>query len=228
MKKSSRSTDGRKQGLERMRPDHERLSFLTVSQALESIKGMTGLSMTLEDLISQCEDGHCTAYIGGEPLKGLTEVHEPGAQAAEVFGAGSQRVINIQRLQGLGLEATASLVLAGPVLSDVPDDFEETVRVWEANVPQAVVRLRFRPTDIYSLAESLVGQAPTSRPLDTRERESIGKLISILVEMNGLDGMGHYKAGGILLTEAARLKLSPLSINTIVAYLRLDRLPLDA
>lgn len=134
-------------------------------------------------------------------------------------------MINIQRLQGLGLEATASLVLAGPVLSDVPDDFEETVRVWEANVPQAVVRLRFRPTDIYSLAESLVGQAPKSRPLDTRERESIGKLISILVEMNGLDGMGHYKAGGILLTEAARLKLSPLSINTIVAYLRLDRLP---
>lgn len=227
MKKSSKSADGRKQGLERMRPDHERLNFLTVNQALESIKAMTGLPMTIEDLISQCEDGHCIAYIGGAPLKGLTQVHEPGEQAAVVFGAGNQRVVNIQRLQGLGSEAQASLALAGPVLSDLPDDYEETIRVWEADVPQAVARLRFRPTDIYSLADSLVGQPPTFHPLETRERESVGKLIAMLVEMNGLDNLGHYKVGRILLSEAARLGLSPLSLNTIVTYLRLDRLPRD-
>lgn len=228
MKKTSKNTDARKQCHEGMRPDHERLSFLTVNQALESIKGMTGLPMTLEDLISQCEAGHCIAYLGGEPLKGLAQVAELGEAAAAVFGAGNQRIVNIQRLQGLSLDAKASLVLAGPVFSDVPDDYEETVRVWEADVPRAVAMLRFRPTDIRSLAESLVGQTPASRPLETRERESIGKLITILVEMNGLDAMGDYKAGAVLLAEAARLGLSPLSMNTIVTYLRSDRLPRDA
>lgn len=227
MKKSSRSA-GRKQGLERMRPDHERLSFLTVNQALESIKVMTGLSMSLEDLISQCEEGNCIAYIGGDPLKGLTQVQVQEEHATVVFGAGNQRVISIGRLQGLGPDASASLALAGPVFSDAPDDYEETVRVWEADVPRAVAMLRFRPTDIYSLAELLVGQPPTIRPLEEREKDSIAKLIAMLVELNGLDKLGHYKVAGILLSEAARLGLLPLSKNTIVTYLRLDRLPRDA
>ena len=112
MKKSSKSP-GRKQDLQRMRPDHERLSFLTVNQALESIKVMTGLSMNLEDLISQCEDGYCIAYIGGDPLKGLTQVAEPNEQAVVVFGAGSQRVINTERLQGLALEPKLHLFWRG-------------------------------------------------------------------------------------------------------------------
>ena len=211
-----------------MRPDHERLNFLTVNQALESINAMTGLPMAIDDLISQCEDGHCIAYIGGEPLRGLTQAHEPGEQASVVFGAGNQRVVNVQRLQGLNPEAQASLVLAGPVLSDLPDDFEETICVWEADVPQAVSRLRFRPADIYSLANSLAEQPSTAPALETRERESVGKLIAMLVEMNGLDHLGHYKLARILLSEAARLGLSPLSLNTIVAYLRLDRMPRDA
>ncbi|MFP3925771.1 hypothetical protein [Pseudomonas sp. W5-36] len=225
MKKIARSSG--KQRLARMRPDHERLSFLTVNQTLESMKVMTGWSMSLEDLISQCEEGNCIAYLGGDPLKGLTQAHELEERAMVVFGAGNQRVVSIGRLQGLGPEASASLTLAGPVLSDVPDDYEETVRVWEASVPRAVSMLRFRPTDIYSLAELLVGEPPTIRPLDTREKDSMLKLIAMLVELNGLDSMGHYKLAGILLAEAARLGLPPLSPNTIVTYLRQECLPRD-
>ena len=212
MKQSAKSPRQQK-GVEPMRPDHERLSFLTVNQALESIKVMTGLCMNLEDLISQCEEGLCIAYIAGDPLTGVVQVAESDEAATAVFGAGSQRIVNIQRLQGLSLDAAAALALAGPVFSDVPDDYEETVRIWEAQVPRAVARLRFKPIDIQALAESLVGPAPSSRPLEKRERQSMAKLIAILVEMNGLDRLGHYKLGEVLLKEAARLGLSPISVD---------------
>lgn len=55
----------------------------------------------------------------------------------------------------------------------------------------------------------------------------MAKLVAILVEVNGLDGMGDYKLAGLLLTEAARLGLSPLSVNTIVTHLRNGRQPRD-
>ena len=226
MKRSPESSE-RKKGIERMRPDHERLSFLTVNQAIESIKIMTGLSMNLEDLISQCEDGYCIAYLVGGSFSGFVQVAGSDEAAAAVYGAGAQRIVSIGRLMGLSLDAAATLVLAGPVFSDVPDDYEEAVRVWEAEVPRAVTSLRFKPIDIQKLAQSLVGSAPASRPLETRERESMAKLVAILVEVNGLDGMGDYKLAGLLLTEAARLGLSPLSVNTIVTPLRNGRQPRD-
>lgn len=97
MKRSPESSE-RKKGIERMRPDHERLSFLTVNQAIESIKIMTGLSMNLEDLISQCEDGcrsetslrqqilsQCT---GGMIMAGKQKTPDQAAQAVILREAG--------------------------------------------------------------------------------------------------------------------------------------------
>lgn len=224
-KKSILSANDQTQSSRRMRPDYQRLSFLTVNQALDCLHHMTGISMTLEDLISQCEDGHCVAYIGDGALKGFTQTIDLDEQEEEVFGAGSQRVINIHRLQGLGAEATATLSLAGPVFTGAWDNFDEVTRVWNAEVPQAVNSLRFKPSDISALVDSFADQPSVPQSFETRERESVGKLIAMLVEMNGLDGLGHYKVAKILLSEAARLGLSPLSVNTIVTYLRPERLP---
>ncbi|WP_141695150.1 hypothetical protein [Pseudomonas graminis] len=201
-----------------MRPDHAHLSFLTVTQALENLRAMTKLPMTEEDLLSQCEQGHCTAYSRLIGAQGLTQVSgEPGDEPESVWEAGVQKILDIQPVRLAQAGVPVSLTLAGPVFRD-DDSFEEVTRVWHALVDVKSGDLAFRPSDIAALAEIINGVIPETYDLNTKEKASVSAIIAVLAHLAGLNVGKPYAAYEVLSTAAPLARVALPSKGTIKKF----------
>lgn len=202
-----------------MRPDHARLSFLTVNQTLENLRTMTKLAMTEEDLLSQCEQGHCTAYIRLSGVQGLTQVSgEPGDEPESVWAAGVQTILNVQPVRVARSGVPVSLRLAGPVFRDIDDSFDELTRVWDALVDLKNGDLAFKPADVAALAETINGVIPEDYDLKGKEKATASAIIAILVHMSNLDVTKPYAAYESMKTAAALARVAMPSSGTIKKF----------
>lgn len=205
-----------------MRPDHAHLSFLTINQALENLRVMTKQPMTEEDLLTQCEQGHCAAYIRFNGLRGLTQVSgEPGDEPELVDVAGPQKVLNVHRIRSALPGTQVSLTLAGPVFLAADDGFDEVVRVWEALVDPKSGDLGFKPSDIHALSDIISGASPKNYDLDSRERASVNAIIAVLAHMSGLDITKPYAAATTILAAAPVARVVMPTAGTIRKFLNL-------
>ncbi|MNO86918.1 hypothetical protein D3C76_783330 [compost metagenome] len=202
-----------------MRPDHAHLSFLTVNQALENLRAMTKQPMTEEDLLTQCEQGHCKAYVRLKLVRGLTQVSgEPGDEPESVSLAGVQQVLNVQRIRLARPGVPVSLRLAGPVFRDKDDSFDEVIRVWEALVDLQTADLAFKPADVAALADTINGVIPETYDLDTKEKASASAIIAVLAHMSGLDVTKPYAAYETMKTAAPLARVAMPSSGTIKKF----------
>ncbi|MND88426.1 hypothetical protein D3C76_521700 [compost metagenome] len=203
-----------------MRLDHQLLKWLSIDQALDNLCRMTREPISVEDLISLCDEGNCGAYYKAEGVKGQTEVVSLEETPQEVYGAGFQRILNVGVLKG-ALEAGSVLLrMAGPVFSNRDDDYEESPRSWEAVVADSRRKVCFKTTDIQALADTITGSS-RSEVLDVREKRSLLALIAVLAQMDSIDITEPYKAAGVIATGASRLGLWVPGEDTIVKHLKL-------
>lgn len=203
-----------------MRPDHARLSFLTVNQALESLRTMTKHPMTEEDLLTQCEDGYCKAYLRlADGAAGLTQVSgEPGDEPESVSAAGIQRVLYVQNIRLALSGVPVSLRLTGPVFRDADDSFDEVIRVWDAVVDLKKADLAFKPGDVAALADAINGVIPETFDLDAKEEASASAIIAVLAHMAGLNVTKPYAAYGSMKTAAPLARVALPSQGTIKKF----------
>lgn len=202
-----------------MRPDHAHLSFLTVNQALENLRTMTKLAMTEEDLLSQCEQGYCTAYIRLSGVQGLTQVSgEPGDEPESVWVAGVQKILYVQPVRLARSGVPVSLRLVGPVFRDIDDSFDELTRVWDALVDLKDGDLAFKPADVAALADTINGVIPETYDLDTKEQASASAIIAVLAHMSGLNVTKPYAAYDAMKTAAPLARVALPSPGTIKKF----------
>lgn len=179
---------------------------------------MTKESILEGDLISQCEEGNCGAFYKADGIRGSTEVASLEEKSQEVYGAGYQKILNVGVLRGSLETAPVLLRMAGPVLSNESDDFEESTRVWEAVAADSRRKIRFKTADVQALANAIVGGSGED-VLDARGKRSVGMLIAVLARMEPLDISRPYKAAGVIGKAAATLKLPVPGPETIAKYL---------
>lgn len=204
-----------------MRPDHAHLSFLTATQTVENLRTMTKQPMTLEDVLTQCEEGNCTAYIRFAGLRGQTSVSgEPGDVPEVVDEAGVQKVLNIESIRTARPGAPISLTMAGPVFRD-DDTFEVVTRVWEATVNPPSGDLCFRPSDVLALSDLINGVNPKKSELGAKQKKTAGVLIAVLARMPPIDISAPYAAAETILAAGAAMGLEMPAPNTIVTFLKL-------
>lgn len=202
-----------------MRPDHAHLSFLTVNQALENLRAMTKQPMTEEDLLTQCEQGLCSAYVRLNGVRGLTQVSgEPGDESESVCVAGVQQVLNVQRIRLARNGVPVSLRLAGPVFREADESFDEVTRVWDAMVDLEAGELAFKPADVAALADTINAVIPEVYGLDTKEKASASAIIAVLVHMSGLDVTKPYAAYESMKTAAPLARVAMPSQGTIKKF----------
>lgn len=201
-----------------MRSDHLLLQWLSIDQALENLSSITKESILEDDLISLCEEGKCDAFYRAEGVRGGTQVASLEEKPQEVYGAGYQKILNVEVLRGSVQTQSVLLRMVGPVLSNEPDDFEEVIRLWEAVVADSRRKIRFKTTDVQALANAIVGGSGEDA-LEARGKRSVGMLIAVLARMEPLDISRPYKAAGVIGKAAATLKLPVPSPETIVKYL---------
>lgn len=201
-----------------MRPDHAHLSFLTVNQALENLRTMTKQPMTEEDLLTQCEEGHCTAYLRLTGGQGLTQVSgEPSDEPECVFAAGVQQILYVQNIRLAQSGTPVSLRLVGPVFT-ADDSYEEVTRVWDAVVDLKNGDLAFKPADVAALAETINGVIPEAYDLDAKEEASASAIIAVLAHMSRLDVTKPYAAYGSMKTAAPFARVAIPSHGTIKKF----------
>jgi hypothetical protein len=181
---------------------------------------MTREPISVEDLISLCEEGNCGVYYKAEGVKGKTEVVSLEETPQEVYGAGYQRILNVGVLRG-ALEAGSVLLrMAGPVFSNRDDDYEEFPRSWEAAVADSRLKVCFKTADVRALAVAIEGGS-NKEVLDGRERKSVAALIAVLAQLGPINISAPHKAAVVIAEGAARLGLWVPGEDTIVKFLKL-------
>ncbi|WP_283189851.1 hypothetical protein [Pseudomonas sp. PMCC200344] len=175
--------------------------------------------MTEEDLLTQCEEGHCKAYVRLTGGRGLTQVSgEPGDEPESVFVAGIQRVLNPQNIRLARSGAPVSLRLFGPVFREADDSFDEVTRVWDAVVDLKNGDLAFKPADVAALADTINGVIPEAYDLDAKEEASASAIIAVLAYMSGLDVTKPYAAYETMKTAAPLARVAIPSPGTIKKF----------
>ncbi|MCY1306932.1 hypothetical protein D9M70_568200 [compost metagenome] len=106
--------------------------------------------------------------------------------------------------------------LVGAVRTSLHLECPETEDVfWEASVAPLEQSLYFKRLEIDRLAGLING----ADELEPRVQTSVGRLLSILADMAGVDISTSKKAADVLITHAASKGLKPLSHGTIKKYL---------
>ncbi|HEN8710326.1 MAG: hypothetical protein ACN6QI_14010 [Pseudomonas sp.] len=203
-----------------MRRDHQLLQWLSIDQALGNLCNITREPISEEDLLSLCEEGRCSAYYPAGGIRGKTQVASLEEKPEEVFGAGYQKILNASDLRGALGTDSIQFRFVGPVFSTDPDDFEESICLWEAVVADSRRKIRFKTTDIQALADTIMGPS-RNEVLDVREKRSLLALIAVLAQMDSIDITEPYKAAGIIEMSASRLGLWVPGEDTIVKHLKL-------
>ncbi|MBU1329574.1 MAG: hypothetical protein KJ884_21520 [Gammaproteobacteria bacterium] len=201
-----------------MRRDHQLLQWLSVDQALESLRSMTKQPISEADLISQCEEGNCGAFVKvsateGKSLDAL--VDELGEWNFQVFGAGYQQVSSPAALLHNRKSGPIAAQLVGAVRTSLHLECPETEDVfWEASVAPQEQSLYFKRLEIDRLAGLING----ADELEPRVQTSVARLLSIMADMAELDISKPKKAADVLCKYAASKGLKPLSPTTIKKY----------
>lgn len=202
-----------------MKRNHKLLQWLSIDQALESLCSLTKEPVSEEDLISQCEEGRCGAFVKISAIEGKTldaQADELGEWTFQVFGTGYQQVSSPTVLLRNSKSGPISIQLTGAVRTSPHLECPEGDGVfWEASVPPQEQSLYFKRSEIDLLAMLING----ADELEPREETSVGRLLSILADMAELDISKPNKAAEVLRLHADLKGLKPPSKGTITKYL---------
>src|SRR3990167_9942202 len=98
------------------------LNWLTMSQALDWLRTLTGSDLTESILLELCESKRCEVHTDIDGFYGLDH-----AEGGEVSGQGIQKVLTPKYLKHAGTDRTIDIVFEGPVIriSDTEEEEEE-------------------------------------------------------------------------------------------------------
>lgn len=204
-----------------MKRNHKLLQWLSVDQALESLRSLTNEPISEEDLVSLCEEGNCSAFIRigmseGKAIEALA--YQESEWTYQVFGSGYQQLSSPRALWANRKTKSMPAQLCGNVRTAPDLELGEVDAVtWETFVAAHDQSLYFKRSEIVRLAELIVG----NDDLDPRERVSVARLIAILADMDKLDITTTNKASKVLIAHAAHAGLVAPNKDTIAKFLDL-------
>lgn len=204
-----------------MKRTHQKLQWLSLDQALESLCGLTKEVVSEEDLISHCEEGNCGAFVRiglseGKALDALINVEDEWT--SQVYGVGYQQLSAPRALWASRKSKSMSVQLCGAVRT-APELEESEVgdTIWETSIPANEQSLYFSSSQIIHLANMITG----NDDLDPRERVSVGRLIAILADLGEIDIRTTNKAAKVLIAHAPLAGVIAPNKDTIAKFLDL-------
>ena len=173
-----------------MRADLISLQWLSLEQALQWLKDDSGIHLSEQDLLSQCDAGQCAAYLSVDRLKGNCPDglrDELGEWFFTVYGVGKGQVLNPRALIEAEVGGEIQLYIAGEVRQIERAEAENFPDVeWLATLPRERCHLLFESSDIAELAQIIAGAAPPLRALKPSHLLAISALLDLLMEKGGV------------------------------------------
>ncbi|MFI8611174.1 hypothetical protein ACIGFL_23010 [Pseudomonas sp. NPDC077649] len=169
-----------------MRADLVSLQWLTLEQALLWLANETGIQLSKQDLLSQCDAGHCAVYLSVDRLKGECPealIDEEGNWFGTVFGVGKGQILNPRALIEAEGASEIQLYIFGEVRQIERAEAECYKGVeWVATIPQDRCHPVFKTSEVVELARIIGGIVPPLRPPKPSHLLTIAALLELLTE----------------------------------------------